>query len=134
MTVLSQTPFIIVITRATEQYLYYLWGKHRHPSLFVAMAAEPENENENGKQHPLHFMTRVSENVSVYRPEQSQQAAVAAAIASSDDPDLIILLGWMGAGPRPLSKYCNAFREMFPTSKILLMRSSLKHQIWQPGM
>lgn len=101
------------------------------------MDAEPENGNENGKQHPLHFMTRVSENVSVYRPDLSQQvagAAEAAEAASGDDPALIILLGWMGAGPRPLSKFCNAFREMFPTSKILLMRSSLKHQIWQPGV
>ncbi|KAM7211013.1 Eukaryotic protein of unknown function (DUF829) domain containing protein [Rhypophila decipiens] len=41
---------------------------------------------------------------------------------ASDDPDLIIIFGWMNGTPKgPLAKYVNQYQTLFPTSSILLV-------------
>ncbi|CAG8983794.1 hypothetical protein HYALB_00006759 [Hymenoscyphus albidus] len=43
---------------------------------------------------------------------------------TSQDPDLILLLGWMDALPRHLSKYAAAYENLYPSSHILIVTTS----------
>ncbi|GAA5977917.1 hypothetical protein JCM5350_006266 [Sporobolomyces pararoseus] len=43
-----------------------------------------------------------------------------------DDPSLLVVFGWMDAQLRHVEKYLTSYRQLFPTSPILLLQSSQK--------
>ncbi|KAH8879538.1 hypothetical protein GQ53DRAFT_853654 [Thozetella sp. PMI_491] len=65
----------------------------------------------------LGFMQKLSPNVFLLYSE--------AAFAPADEPALVILFGWMGAGEALLAKYAHQHQTLFPYSAILLVRTSL---------
>src|SRR4051794_13777080 len=43
---------------------------------------------------------------------------------SPDEPDLIVLAGWMGASMRNLSKYANGYEKLYPSARIVVITTS----------
>jgi hypothetical protein len=80
------------------------------------------------KQDPLSYMTNLSEWVSVYRPEAGSAASPDGA------PCLVIILAWMGARKAHLAKFVKAYQDLYPSAQILLLKNTLKHLVWQPGV
>ncbi|KAH6877282.1 hypothetical protein B0T10DRAFT_190514 [Thelonectria olida] len=65
---------------------------------------------------PLAFMHNLNSMVAYFDPGPS-------APPPSDAPRLIIVLGWMDARDAHVAKYIDHYRTMFPSSRILLVRS-----------
>ncbi|KAG8673500.1 hypothetical protein FPOAC2_06944 [Fusarium poae] len=71
------------------------------------------------KESPLAFMEELgSPFVLYYCPKES------ASTTNSDDPSLIIILSWSNAREIHIAKYISEYRAIYPTSAILLFRSS----------
>ncbi|KAM7185584.1 putative indole-diterpene biosynthesis protein [Rhypophila sp. PSN 637] len=68
-------------------------------------------------------MRKLSSRVYLLRPVPSISAPSAKGEPrASDDPELIIIFGWMNATPKgPLAKYVNQYQTLFPNSSILLV-------------
>jgi hypothetical protein len=64
---------------------------------------------------PLQFMERLSNNVYFYDPGTSSQP----------DPKLIIIFGWTAASDKHLAVYAQKYRDLFPTSAIVLFKASV---------
>lgn len=75
------------------------------------------------KKSALAFMERLSPSVSYYVPEK----VVESKPKSNADPELIILLSWMGAKEDYIAKYVEGHRALFPTSRILVAQCPLAH-------
>lgn len=82
---------------------------------------------------PLSYMDHLSTSVSYYSPPN------ALAPGSNDGhdveshtrhPELILVLSWMGARDVHIAKYIAKHRELFPSSRILLIRSPASHVFW----
>lgn len=74
---------------------------------------------------PLAFMHCLSPTVAYLDPGHHPPA--------STDPDLILMFLWMGALDEHIAKYIAKNRALFPTSRILLLRSPLS-PIYLPGI
>ncbi|GKU19213.1 unnamed protein product [Fusarium langsethiae] len=71
------------------------------------------------KEPPLAFMDELdSPSVLYHCPKES------ASTPNSDDPSLIIILSWSNARDIHIAKYISKYRTIYPTSAILLFRSS----------
>ncbi|KAK4212291.1 hypothetical protein QBC37DRAFT_473886 [Rhypophila decipiens] len=68
-------------------------------------------------------MQKLSSRVYLLRPVPStSDLASKDESCASDDPDLIIIFGWMNGTPKgPLAKYVNQYQTLFPHSSILLV-------------
>lgn len=64
----------------------------------------------------------------------SDEGATVAPLASLDPavPKFIILITWMGAAPRHILKYVAGYQNLYPTSRLLLIRSSAADIFWRP--
>jgi hypothetical protein len=83
------------------------------------------------KEPPLSFMEHLSSSVSYYSPPD--------AVTPNDNdstntntnqrrhPELILILSWMGARDVHIEKYTAQHRTLFPSSRILLIRSPASH-------
>ncbi|KAK3680882.1 hypothetical protein B0T22DRAFT_524260 [Podospora appendiculata] len=72
--------------------------------------------------NPLSIMTALSPTVSIYQPTTT----TATTTTTPAPPKLIILATWMGARDAHIAKYLLPYTALYPTSAILLLRSSLK--------
>ena len=79
---------------------------------------------------PLSFMQVLSPTVAYYEPTASTGGP--RGTGAGADPELIIILSWMGAQDVHIAKYIAEHRTLFPRSRILLVRSPLSHSIWPP--
>lgn len=89
------------------------------------------------KEPPLAFMEHLSSSVSYYCPKD---AIPLATHSENDDaitidqqhrhPELILVLSWMGARDVHIAKYIAQHRALFPSSRILLIRSPASHVFW----
>lgn len=63
----------------------------------------------------------------------SDEGATIATFASLGPaaPKLIILITWMDAAPRHILKYVASYRNLYPTSRLLLIRSSAPDWFWR---
>lgn len=75
--------------------------------------------------HPLGFMTKVSDWVSIYRPGPAKR--------NSDAPSIVVILAWMAASERALAKYVRLHQALFPSAEIMLVRSGQRHAIFRPA-
>ncbi|KAK4228054.1 hypothetical protein QBC38DRAFT_476060 [Podospora fimiseda] len=69
--------------------------------------------------NPLSFMTKISPCAYIYTPSSSPPAGT--------DPKLILLSTWMSARPTHILKYLTPYLSLYPSSPILLLRSSPRH-------
>lgn len=68
---------------------------------------------------PLAFMEKLSFAVYFYRSPTPSHHSPAM------DPELVLVLGWMGARDAHLARYINQYRLMYPSSAILLVKGRL---------
>ncbi|PNP60570.1 hypothetical protein THARTR1_00594 [Trichoderma harzianum] len=80
------------------------------------------------KEPPLSYMEHLSPSVSYYSPPSA--ASLDKNSSSSHDPQLILVLSWMGARDVHIQKYIAQHRALFPSSRILLIRSPASHVFW----
>lgn len=76
---------------------------------------------------PLSTFTQLSPVVYLYEPAEDDHSNVFSSPSSSkrsSNPKLIILVTWMSAHPLHISKYILGYQAHFPSSRILLIRSS----------
>ncbi|KAF5533079.1 n-glycosyltransferase [Fusarium phyllophilum] len=102
----------------------------------VLSVESPEHLNQGfivatSKTSPLAFMNALSPAVAYFRPDISTSATVKS--TTSGDPPLIIILSWSEARDIHIAKYISQYRELYPTSAILLFRASTKLYI-QPAL
>lgn len=64
-----------------------------------------------------HFV-KLNQAVYLHRPEDKD------ATSKGNDPKLILLVGWMDASPRHLSKYAARYEQLYPSSQILVITTS----------
>lgn len=77
-------------------------------------------------------MTKLSPCVYFYRPETPPSGCPTPETTqppSIPPPKLIVLATWMGARDPHIAKYLLKYRELYPTSPILLLRSEQRHFI-----
>lgn len=86
------------------------------------------------KLDPLGFMTRLSRSVYMYRPtvaaattSRTSTPTPGAPATTANAPKLILLATWMGAQDPYVAKYIQPYRDLYPTSPILLVRSEMRH-------
>ncbi|KEY72780.1 hypothetical protein S7711_02562 [Stachybotrys chartarum IBT 7711] len=70
---------------------------------------------------PLSFMQSLNSVVAYFEPPASSAAG------PGNDPELIVVLGWMAARDLHLAKYIAQHRALFPASRLLLVRYPLAH-------
>ncbi|KAF4971460.1 hypothetical protein FSARC_1688 [Fusarium sarcochroum] len=73
------------------------------------------------KAKPLPYMEKLTSEVYVYRPAASNTAA--SYLGASAPPKLIIIASWTNAFDSHIAKYVDKYRELYPTSQILLIKS-----------
>ncbi|KAL2160702.1 hypothetical protein VTH06DRAFT_898 [Thermothelomyces fergusii] len=82
---------------------------------------------------PLGFMAKLSPCVYFYRPETPPSSAPPPSETSRPSgtapPKLMVLATWMGAREPHIAKYLLEYRDLYPTSPILLLRSEPRHFI-----
>ncbi|KAF4496447.1 Transmembrane 53 [Fusarium agapanthi] len=83
------------------------------------------------KTSSLAFMDALSPAVSYFRPDITKSTTPKT--TTSSGPPLIIILSWSEARDVHIAKYISQFRELYPTSAILLFRASTKLYI-QPSL
>ncbi|RDL40660.1 uncharacterized protein BP5553_00639 [Venustampulla echinocandica] len=62
----------------------------------------------------LEHFSRLNQAVYFHQPPPTVPTA-------NQEPDLILLLGWMGAKPRALAKYAAIYEKLYPSSRILIV-------------
>ncbi|KAJ4267359.1 hypothetical protein NW762_003464 [Fusarium torreyae] len=77
------------------------------------------------KESPLAHMDKLSPAVSYLQPNNESTSTLSKS-SSGHDPQLIVILGWMGARDVHLAKYISQYRTLFPTSPILLFRNTIE--------
>lgn len=89
------------------------------------------------KEPPLAFMEHLSSSVSYYCPKdaiplttQSENDNATTIDQQHRHPELILVLSWMGARDVHIAKYVAQHRALFPSSRILLIRSPASHVFW----
>jgi hypothetical protein len=91
------------------------------------------------KEPPLSFMEHLSPSVSYYCPKdavpltnKSENGNDSSTTVEQQrrDPELILVLSWMGARDAHVAKYIAQYRDLFPSSRILLIRSPASHVFW----
>ncbi|KAL6886985.1 hypothetical protein GGI43DRAFT_426171 [Trichoderma evansii] len=87
------------------------------------------------KEPPLSFMEHLSSSVSYYCPKDAiplnnKGDSDNASIDQRNPPELILVLSWMGARDVHIEKYIAQHRVLFPSSRILLIRSPASHVFW----
>ena len=79
--------------------------------------------------NPLASLRKLSPSVYLYEPPKTRDAPVAHTrvthVTSSSAPKLIILVTWMSANPLHISKYVLGYQSRYPSSRILLIGSSI---------
>jgi hypothetical protein len=73
---------------------------------------------------PLSFMRKLSASVYLYEPE-FPSSHTWATVSDRSDPRLVLIGGWMDASEGHLAKYVYKYHDLFPTSAILLIKSTL---------
>ncbi|KAK3320425.1 hypothetical protein B0T19DRAFT_429601 [Cercophora scortea] len=76
--------------------------------------------------NPLSIMTALSPSVSIYQPTTAAATTTTTTTTTTTSPKLIILATWMGARDAHIAKYLLPYTSLYPTSAILLLRSSLR--------
>jgi hypothetical protein len=81
------------------------------------------------KEPPLSFMQALSPTVAYYEPPASASSAGASrnGPGPGPDPELIVMLSWSNASDMHIAKYISQYRALFPSSRVLLVRSPLLH-------
>lgn len=74
----------------------------------------------------LGFMQRLSPTVT-YLKASASSIGSASCDAGQPDPELILLSTWMGARESHIAKYVHKYREIFPTSRILVAQCPFTH-------
>ncbi|KAI9740514.1 MAG: hypothetical protein M1834_005094 [Cirrosporium novae-zelandiae] len=74
---------------------------------------------------PLSAFTQLSPVVYLYSPPESTTTSTAVA------PKLIILATWLGAYPSHIRKYVTGYQTLYPTTRILLIRSGPANWIYR---
>lgn len=94
------------------------------------------------KEPPLSFMEHLSSSVSYYCPkdaiplinksdyENDNATTIIHQQQRRRHPELILVLSWMGARDVHIEKYIAQHRLLFPSSRILLIRSPASHVFW----
>ncbi|KAL7892492.1 hypothetical protein HDV63DRAFT_409322 [Trichoderma sp. SZMC 28014] len=85
------------------------------------------------KEPPLSFMEHLSSSVSYYCPKDAVPVNDNDATTTEQqrrNPELILVLSWMGARDVHIAKYIAQHRVLFPSSRILLIRSPASHVFW----
>lgn len=73
-------------------------------------------------------MQRLSPSVTYYEPSEKQLAASEGTTRS--DPELVLILTWMGAREEHINKYAESYRALFPRSRILIAQCPLAHVVY----
>ncbi|EHK18696.1 uncharacterized protein TRIVIDRAFT_57578 [Trichoderma virens Gv29-8] len=95
------------------------------------MASEKSSVAKKGP--PLSYMEHLSPSVSYYSPPGAAPLDRNNNFNSnpnSNDPELVLVLSWMGARDVHIEKYIAQHRSLFPSSRILLIRSPASHVFW----
>ncbi|KAK5997930.1 hypothetical protein PT974_00297 [Cladobotryum mycophilum] len=71
------------------------------------------------KEKPLSFMEKLSSEVSIYRPSETDATA-----ATPNSPKLIIIASWTNASDVHVAKYIIKYKEVFPQAEIALIKST----------
>lgn len=71
----------------------------------------------------------LSTSISLYYPSSSSTNNT-----TKNAPDLIILLPWLSAPPRPIAKYLTGYQRLYPNTPILLFQTPLSDMIWRSNM
>jgi hypothetical protein len=66
----------------------------------------------------LEHFSRLNQAVYLHQPPAN------AGTGTSNGPDLILLLGWMDASPRHLSKYTTGYEKLYPSARIVAVTTS----------
>src|SRR4051812_28040225 len=74
--------------------------------------------------NPLSSLTKLSPCAYIYQPSTTTTTTTT---PPSSDPKLIILSTWMSAAPPHIAKYLIPYQDLYPSSPILLLRSSARH-------
>lgn len=69
-------------------------------------------------------MTKLSRFVSVYEPAGSRDQDAAS-------PRLIVVASWMDARDAHIAKYIDQYQALYPESKILLIKNTFSHILWE---
>jgi hypothetical protein len=104
-----------------------MFDPQRLPMFVARSKMSPTTSRKTDGAGPLAFMTKVSPWVSVHRPQGSTPSPRANA------PSLVLLLTWVNANASHIAKYVRVYQELYPSAQILLIRSALKHILWQPS-
>ncbi|KAL7928873.1 hypothetical protein V8C35DRAFT_317005 [Trichoderma chlorosporum] len=93
------------------------------------MASEKTSVVKRGP--PLSYMQHLSSSVSYYSPPGAEPLSnINNSNPNSNHPELILVLSWMGARDVHIDKYIAQHRALFPSSRILLIRSPASHVFW----
>lgn len=74
---------------------------------------------------PLSGFIRTGSNSFEYRPGTHTQPTL------PNSPDLIVICSWLDAEPRHIAKYTNGFKDLYPTSRILLTTNKTSEHIFR---
>ncbi|KZZ94919.1 hypothetical protein AAL_05030 [Moelleriella libera RCEF 2490] len=75
-----------------------------------------------GDAKDLEWMQVLSPAVAYFDPEEPNIVA--------SEPELILILSWMGASPVHISKYTARYRRIYPSSRLLVAQCPLNHVIF----
>ncbi len=78
------------------------------------------------KPGPLSFMTKLTPNVYLYRPESSASPTVTTT-TKTPPPKLVLICSWMDARDLHIAKYIPPYQALYPTAQILVIKGDLKH-------
>lgn len=77
------------------------------------------NQPPSSVKAPLSFMQPLSPSVSYFKPSDAS--------TNADAPELIVIFAWFAARDAHISKYTAQYRALFPSSAILVVRSTPRH-------
>lgn len=86
--------------------------------------ANMSRKGDNGAK-PLGFMKRLSPSVNYFEPPPA--STTSGGRPSQTEPELILLLTWMGARESHIAKYVHEYRALFPSSRILVAQCPFTH-------
>lgn len=88
------------------------------------MTSSPSAQEAALPKDPLNWMQRLSPSVSYFVPPKT---VLSDEKTERKDPELILVLSWMGAKEEHIFKYIEGHRATFPNSRIILARCPLTH-------